>query len=114
MTKALGRRIKGRRIGLGINQTDLARKVGRSHAWLSMVERGEGHPPAEVLRALAGELDEPAEDYLRLAGLHNEDGEILPRMATVTLSARELENLLARAVERGVSKVLEERGDRGG
>lgn len=46
----------------------LATAVGRSHSWLTALEKGDGNPPSEVLTALAIELGEDPKEYLRMAG----------------------------------------------
>lgn len=67
--KQLGKRILARRTRLGITQSALARKVGRTHGWLSAIENGQaGDTPSELLTALAIELGEDPAEYLRLAG----------------------------------------------
>lgn len=38
--RSLGRLIAGARVGLGLEQDDLARRIGRSQEWVSRVERG--------------------------------------------------------------------------
>lgn len=67
--KELGRRIKRGRGRLGLSQTEFGRRVGRSHAQISNLERGvTDNPPAELLTAIAVEVGEDPADYLRLAG----------------------------------------------
>ncbi len=56
----LGRRIKRRRVELGLNQTELAERAGVARRTVSSVERGEGGSMATfvaLLRAL-GALDD--------------------------------------------------------
>lgn len=66
--KELGKRIKRRRLSLGLTQVDVAAAAGKSHAWLHAIESGQGNPPAEALVALAIKLGEDPREYLRLAG----------------------------------------------
>jgi transcriptional regulator with XRE-family HTH domain len=67
--KELGRKVRARRNKLGLKQTQLAERVGRTHGWLSALENGKGgDTPAEVITALAVELGEDPSDYLRAAG----------------------------------------------
>jgi HTH-type transcriptional regulator / antitoxin HipB len=46
-----GAAVKGRRIDLGISQSDLAKQAGTSRKWISEFERGK--PTAEVALVLA-------------------------------------------------------------
>lgn len=67
--KELGREIRKGRQRLGLSQTELGDRVGRGHAQISNLERGiTERPPAELLTALATELGDDPERYLRLAG----------------------------------------------
>lgn len=66
--KDLGKRIKKRRLQLGLSLKVVAAAADRSHAWLLNLERGEGNPPAEALTAIAVALGDDPRDYLRLAG----------------------------------------------
>lgn len=109
MSNQLGKHIRGRRIKLRISQVDLAAGVGRSHAWLSLLERGQVRPPADVITALAIRLGELPEDYLRLAGRSSVelDGKV-PSISTITLSEEQLESLLERSAEMGARRALAE------
>ena len=66
--RELGKRIHSRRVRLGLTLVDVATAVGRSHSWLTALEKGDGNPPSEVLTALAIKLGEDPKEYLRLAG----------------------------------------------
>ena len=101
--RELGRRIKSRRTKLGLSQTELGRRVGRSHGHISNLEHGKTpDPPAELLTALAVELgDEPA-DYLRLAGRVALTAEDLVPARTGDLPPQ-----LADAIERAVTSALQ-------
>lgn len=50
------RRLRLKRLLLGLNQAELARRVGKSPAWLSLVERGYLRPDTEVLARLNASL----------------------------------------------------------
>lgn len=107
--RELGKRIKARRLRLGIAQQELARRVGRTHGWLSAIENGKaGEVPAELLTALAVELGEDPADYLRMAGravLRAEDiipGELDPRVVAA----------IDQAVERGMDRFADHLLDR--
>jgi transcriptional regulator with XRE-family HTH domain len=64
-----GRRVRRRRQELDIGLRELARRVGLSPAYLSMVERGELPPPAEEkVVSLARELKFDADALLASAG----------------------------------------------
>ena len=54
MSEMLGKRLKLARTAKGLNQDELAEKVGlRSSSYISMLERGERQPSMRVLRQLA-------------------------------------------------------------
>jgi hypothetical protein len=66
---------------------------------------GTGTAPAETLTALAAELDEDPEEFLRLAGrVMVQPG--APAWLQITLTAPELEALLERAAETGARRAL--------
>jgi transcriptional regulator with XRE-family HTH domain len=66
--KELGRRIKKRRLSLGLSLKDVAAAANRSHGWLYAIEQGTGNPTAESLTAVAVKLGDDPREYLRLAG----------------------------------------------
>ena len=89
-----------------LTQVELARRVGRTHGWLSAIENSSaGEVPAELLTALAVELHDDPGDYLRLAGravLRAES--VLP---TASLDPRVLS-----AIDDAVSRAIDRLGDR--
>lgn len=66
--KELGRRIKKRRLQLGMTLKEVADAANRSHGWLHSLEKGEGNPTSESLTAVAVKLGDDPREYLRLAG----------------------------------------------
>ncbi len=52
-------KLRTRRIVLGLPQCEVARRVGKSAAWLSLVERGYIHPPAGIFNRLKKALEAP-------------------------------------------------------
>ncbi len=76
--EALGEVLRERREAIGISKAELARRVGISESYVSLVEQGDRRPSRGVLehwvRALRGEA-EPTDSYfgalLRLAGHEN-------------------------------------------
>jgi transcriptional regulator with XRE-family HTH domain len=103
--KELGRRIRARRVKLGLTQTELATRVGRGHPWLSAIEHGRGgEVPAEILTALAVELGESPVEYLRLAGRAVLQAEnVIPT---------DIDPRLGGAIEAAVDRAMGRLGDR--
>lgn len=66
--RELGKRIRKRRLLLGLSLKQIAAAANRSHGWLLNVERGIGNPPSEALTAIAVALGDDPKEYLRLAG----------------------------------------------
>lgn len=66
--KELGRRIRKRRLTLGLSLKEVAAAANRSHGWLLNLERGIGNPTSESLTAVAVKLGDDPKEYLRLAG----------------------------------------------
>ncbi len=60
-----GRRMKARRIEVGKTQRQLAREVGRSAAYISLIERGVRRPSLELHRRIVRALG--VDDFLREA-----------------------------------------------
>lgn len=104
--KQLGKRIRARRIILGLTQKQLAGRVGRTHGWLSAIEHGTaGGVPAEKLTALAIQLGENPADYLRLAGravLQAENVTPVPG----------LDPRVSEAIDEAVTRAMDRLGDR--
>ena len=65
--KALGRAIAGTRVTRGMEQEDLANRLGRSQEWVSRTERGEVALSAFEYARIASVLDIPPEVLLDLA-----------------------------------------------
>lgn len=54
--KKLGERIEFMRERLGISKVDFCHAAGISRPYLDLIERGGGHPSADVLCGVAGAL----------------------------------------------------------
>lgn len=63
MDKKIGRRIKERRVALGLTQEEFSEKIGIAPHYVSMIERGESFPRYEVLIDLINGLETSA-DYI--------------------------------------------------
>lgn len=63
MDKNIGRRIKERRVALGLTQEEFSEKIGIGQHYMSMIERGESFPRYEVLIDLINGLETSA-DYI--------------------------------------------------
>ncbi|SDX49565.1 XRE family transcriptional regulator [Roseicitreum antarcticum] len=63
-----GTRIRARRMALGMRQADLARAVGMSPSYLNLIEHNRRRATPEVVSALAGSLDVPAETLTEGSG----------------------------------------------
>lgn len=50
------RRLRVKRVLVGFSQAELAKRVGKSSAWLSLVERGYLRPSPEMFRRLQAAL----------------------------------------------------------
>lgn len=50
------RRLRLKRVLVGMSQAELARRVGKSPAWLSLVERGYLRPVPDMLARLKASL----------------------------------------------------------
>ena len=55
------RRVRLRRVLLGMSQAELARRVGKSPAWMSLVERGYLRPEPPMLARLKASLNDEGE-----------------------------------------------------
>lgn len=56
LAKRLGVRLKQLRATNDLNQTDLAKKVGVTQAYIAMLEKGQQNPTLDVLQRLAKAL----------------------------------------------------------
>lgn len=54
---SLGKRLRSRRVALGLTLADASARAGLSLPYLSNLERGRGNPTIDALRSLAGALD---------------------------------------------------------
>jgi len=54
-------KLRTRRIVWGLSQWEVARRVGKSAAWLSLVERGYINPTREILNRLKKAVERPLE-----------------------------------------------------
>lgn len=117
--KELGRTIKRSRLRMGLTQDELGKRVGRTHGTISNLELGRtDRPPVELLTAIALELGDRPEDYIRLAGravltaadVIPADRRPAEAKPTITLTPDELEELLERAASRAIQRLREEEG----
>jgi len=60
----LGRRVRARRLGLGLTLEQLAAEVGRAPSQLSAIENGKREPRLPILRALAAALGATVDELL--------------------------------------------------
>lgn len=58
-------KLRTRRILLGLSQWEVARRVGKSAAWLSLVERGYINPTSEMLDRFKKAVERPLESEPR-------------------------------------------------
>ncbi len=65
INQRVGRRIKVRRVELGMTQADLAEKITVGQSNLSCIERGERDVSVSLLNEIAGALKCKPEDFLR-------------------------------------------------
>jgi transcriptional regulator with XRE-family HTH domain len=96
-----------------LSQDALARQIGKSHGWLSLLERGLiEQPRLEDIYAIAQALELDPKEMAQLAGVTETSVAAGPVGRRITLSETELEALLERAVTRGVESALAEIGQR--
>ena len=60
----LGTRIRTRRLALGLTLAQVAEESGLSLPYVSNLERGRGNPTIDVLRSIAGALEQPVSALL--------------------------------------------------
>jgi transcriptional regulator with XRE-family HTH domain len=65
MSDDIGHRIVVRRAILRMTQADLARRVGVTRSYISMLENGERPLTEELLQRIAAALERKPEDFLR-------------------------------------------------
>lgn len=84
--KEFGGQLRSARERAGLGVRELARRVGMDPTYLSKVERGENPPPsAEIIEALAVELNHPPDALLDLGGKVPTDlQEIAEKLPTAT------------------------------
>lgn len=75
MPSELGSTIKARRTELGLGLRELARRIGKSPTFLSILENSDDPPTGseETLRKIEDELDLPRDTLVTLAGKTPED-----------------------------------------
>ena len=54
---SLGKRLRSRRVALGLTLADASARAGLSLPYVSNLERGRGNPTIDALRSLADALD---------------------------------------------------------
>lgn len=92
----LGRSIKLCRTNRGLSQEDLARKVGLSASYISLIEKGERDPAVSTAEKIAGALGVPmslltflAADPGELKGVPEEVRDKLAGIAYKLLNAKQ-------------------------
>lgn len=101
--KELGRTIVRGRRRLGMSQTALGDRVGRTHGTISNLERGlTDTPPVELLTAIALELGDNPADYIRMAG------RVVLTAADLMPAARDLPVGLLDAIEERMRRAFRE------
>ena len=72
--------LRERRRTAGLNQADLAARIGRRQTWLSKVETGERRIDVEELRQLCVAMDVDFLDFVRkwLKSISKSQGSLLP------------------------------------
>lgn len=75
MPSKLGRTIKKRRVSLGIGLRELARRIGKSPSFVTILENSEDPPTGSqaTLRAIERELGFERDELVTLAGKTPED-----------------------------------------
>src|SRR5699024_4657307 len=75
--KEFGKKLKDIREDKKITATELAKRIGYSQPFISMLETGrKGIPKPETLRKLSDGLDVPYIELMTIAGHVNEDGAV--------------------------------------
>lgn len=95
-------RLRERREALGLNQKELAQKVGKSFRTIQSWEREESYPNAELVGALCEVFNTDPNDLLGWYEEHPEDRPTAPTGAEVELIA-----CYRRSTEKRRSKILE-------
>ena len=95
-------RLRERREALGLNQKELAQKVGKSFRTIQSWEREESYPNAELVGALCEVFNTDPNDLLGWYEEHPED-----RPATPTGAEGELIACYRQSTEKRRSKILE-------
>jgi hypothetical protein len=102
----VGRRIRDRRLKLGLTQLEVAHGISRTRAYVSALERGvEWDPDADVLVALAVQLGWPGEHILSLLGRPHFPADVRQNVGPVVLAA------ITAAVRLEIERVLRGRVD---
>lgn len=95
-------RLRERREALGLNQKELAQKVGKSFRTIQSWEREESYPNAELVGALCEVFNTDPNDLLGWYEEHPED-----RPATPAGAEGELLHCYRQSTEKRRSKILE-------
>lgn len=95
-------RLRERREALGLNQKELAQKVGKSFRTIQSWERDESYPNAELVAALCKVFNTDPNDLLGWYEEHPED-----RPAAPSGAEGELITCYRRSTEKRRSKILE-------
>ncbi len=87
----VGARIRHRRAMLGLNQTDLALRVGVTFQSIQKYERGTNRVSASRLQEIAGVLNVPVSHFFE--GLAAEEGALPAELPLGALTAQEIRDL---------------------
>ena len=107
--ESLGRRVKSARRKAGIRQADLAKKLGISYQYMSMIETGKRKLSLGMLVSLANELGVTTEYLLngyKSMGIEagNQDEEFLSLWQSLTPSEKAFTISVARAAKNELRK----------
>jgi transcriptional regulator with XRE-family HTH domain len=97
LSHVVRRRLRERRISLGLNQEDVAHLIGISREAYSKLERGIHLPSAETLVKLARELDVTTDALLGIAGPTMRTGERPAQYRTLSPEALKLLRRLSKS-----------------
>lgn len=109
--RAFGQSVLLARTKRRMSQDALARAVGKSHGWVSLLERGLIEKPyPEDLRRVVETLGMPEKELTRLVASLSSEGVAPagPGGRRITLSEEALEELLQRAAAQGAAQALRE------
>ena len=99
-TKEFGRFLRKTRKSKGLNLTDLAKRIGLSQGYLSVIELGgKGIPPRETLKKIADGLDFPYIELCEKAGYFENEEDLLNEFKLEFVRVNEKVNSLQRELD---------------